>query len=188
MNPELRTAFYDLKNWRHAIFINEKGTIMRIEPDERLAAMLKGEDEDFSDVGLQVRMQGDVWEPIDPSDEDVVPGDVVADLFGETVDDELAFEDALLMTFRYVVMMGSQEGGTIVTYRTAQEWACGDETEENFETAKRVTEAVIYHLRRLGADFRECPFDKEDYERFLDRQGLVDDRTARAMWASGKGN
>lgn len=188
MKPELRTAFYDLKNWRHGIFISLDGTVMRIEPEEGLAEMLK--EEDFSDVALKADKRGDVWEPVNPSDEEEAPGDVVGELFGGTLDDELAFEDALLMTFRYVVMMGSLDGGAVVTYRTAQEWACEhepEEREEDFETVRRVVDAAVFHLRRLGADFRELPFDREDYERFLERKGLPDNRAARAAWASGRG-
>lgn len=182
----LRKAFYDLKNWRYdAVHKGGKNTL-EIFPEKELAAALAGED--FPNVRLFVELMATGWSPVDPGEEDNVPGDVVVELLDGDEDDELAFEDELARLFYSVELMRRKPASTLVTYKSKEDWVCdpGDR-EADFKKVQQLHEAVVFHLSRLGKAPIPCPFDKADYTAFRERMGLEDSRQVRSLWAARGG-
>lgn len=181
-----QTAFYDLKNWRyHAVDKGGKNTL-EIFPEKKLAQAL--EEEGFSLTGFSLVMTASGYEQINPGEEDLAPGDVIEELFGGELDEGLEFEDRLMRLFYSVELLRRNPAGTLVTYKTKEDWVCDPrDRQADFKQVQQLHEAVFFHLNRLGCPLVERPFDRADYTAFRERVGLEDSRQARAVWASSRG-
>lgn len=182
----IQKAFYDLRNWRYKAVHKAGKNTLEIFPEKELAAALA--EEDFTNVHFSVVLTATGWNPVDPGDDEDVPGDVIEDLFGGDLDEGLEFEDMLARLFFSVELMRGKPVSTLVTYKSKEDWVCepGDR-QADFQAVQQLHEAVLFHLGRLGHAPVPCPFDKAHYTAFRERMGLEDSRMARSIWAADEG-